>query len=327
MVDIPVNRRRGYSNDRQLAVRRSDDRLERSGFGFDAFEEMHRQFENMERQLIDFRPFDMFPFSETSSSSWFRQINEEMRRAHNEMMRFMQDSGLSRDLENFWQFPSIADCFTKDENGQTVFRTKFNLQAFDPEDIEVRVDNQTLSVNAKHTQRTSNSSSGQYFRRAMLLPEGVRTEEMKSRLDKSMTANMQLRNGVLTVEAPAPGVEIEKLGPSRVTRIPIEESGRRRRIHDRSIGKLRPKARKEGVRENVREGRDGTRHLNVSMPIDDVYDQKDISIQCGGGRLVVEGNNGDDHFTRAFYVPEDVDPEKLEAKLKNGVLTITGPIP
>ena len=67
---------------------------------------------------------------------------------------------------------------------QTIFRAKFNLETFDPEDIEVRVDNQTLSVQAKHTQRTQNSSSGQYFCRAMLLPDGVRTDELKSTLDK-----------------------------------------------------------------------------------------------------------------------------------------------
>ena len=67
---------------------------------------------------------------------------------------------------------------------QTIFRAKFDLGAFDPEDIEVRVDNQTLSVQAKHTQRSQNSSSGQYFCRAMVLPDGVRTEELKSKLEK-----------------------------------------------------------------------------------------------------------------------------------------------
>lgn len=53
MMDIPVNRR-SYSNDRQLAVRRSDG-LEKSGFGFDTLDEMDRQFENMERQLTSFQ--------------------------------------------------------------------------------------------------------------------------------------------------------------------------------------------------------------------------------------------------------------------------------
>lgn len=77
----------------------------------------------------------------------------------------------------------------------------------------------------------------------------------------------------------------------------------------------------------MRENRDGSRQLNISMPIDEVYDQKYISIQCGGGKLLVEGKRGDDHFTRTFYVPGDIDPDKLDAKLNNGVLTITGPIP
>nr|CDS33704.1 major egg antigen [Hymenolepis microstoma] len=267
----------------------------------------------MERQLTNFQPFDMFPFFDRGPGSWFRQMNEQMRRAHNQMMEFMRDSGMNRSFDDFWQFPSMADCFTKDENGRTIFRTKFNLQDFDPEDIEVRVENQTLSVHAKHVRRTSNSSSGQYFCRAMLLPDGIRTEELKSRLDK---------NGVLTVEAPAPSVNLEQLGPSRSQNIPIEDGGHRHRT-----GKLKSKLHKDAIKDNVRENQDGSRELNISLPVEDIYDQKDISIQCDGRKLYVEGDKGDDHFTRTFYIPEDTDLRKINAKLYNGVLTITGPVP
>ncbi|KAM3187207.1 hypothetical protein ACTXT7_002760 [Hymenolepis weldensis] len=310
MVDIPVSRRRGHSGDKQLAVRNTTSPARRdysrrdNHNDYNQFDEFDRYFDNMARQLTTFKPFDMFPFSDWGPGSLFRQMNEEMRRAHNEMMEFMRNTGMKSSFDDFWYFPSMVDCFTKDDNGQTIFRTKFNLQAFDPEDIEVRVDNQTLSIHARHTRRTSNSSSGQYFCKAMLLPDGVRTEELKSRLDK---------NGILTVEAPAPGVNLEQMGPSRYQRIPIEDSGRRRRI--------------DAIQENVREKRDGKRELNISLPVEDIYDQKDIRIRCGGGKLYVEGDNGENKFTRTFYIPEDTDADKINAKLNNGVLTITGPIP
>ncbi|KAH9284718.1 Major egg antigen [Echinococcus granulosus] len=318
-MEIPV--RRGHrSGDRQLAVRHSSgdrDTSHERDFPICPFTDLNRQFDTMERQLADFKPFDVFPSFGGSAGPWFTRINNEMRRVHNEMMNFMRDSGMQSNFDDFWRFPSIKDCFSKDENGQTWFRAKFDLQAFNPEDIEVKVENQTLSVHAKHTQRGNNSSSGQYFCRAMLLPDGVCTEEIKSKLDK---------NGVLTVEAPAPGIEVERLSPSRSTRIPIEEGGRRRRFYDRSVGRLRPKHRK-AREEYVREDQNGLRSLHITLPIDGIYEGNHLHIQCSGGKLVVEGERDDSYFSRSFHVPSDIDPESLDAKLCNGVLTITGPIP
>ncbi|KAL5966432.1 Major egg antigen [Taenia solium] len=310
-MEIPV-RRGDRSGDRQLAVRHSSsgrDTSHEHDFPVCPFTDLNRHFETMEKQLADFRPFDMFPFSGSSMGPWFTRINNEMRRVHKEMMDFMRDSGMQPNFDDFWHFPSMADCFTKDENGQTWFRTKFDLQSFNPEDIEVKVENQTLSIQAKHTQRGRNSSSGQYFCRAMLLPDGVRTEELKSKLDK---------NGVLTVEAPAPGVDVEHLGSSRSTRIPIEEDGRRRRFYDRSI---------EAREEYIKEDQNGLRSLHITLPIDKIYEEGHLHIRCGGGRLVVEGEKDDSYFSRSFPVPTDVEPERLDAKLRNGVLTISGPIP
>ncbi len=69
--------------------------------------------------------------------------------------------------------------------------------------------------------------------------------------------------------------------------------------------------------------------------------QDDIDINLTGNRLIVSGrreaeerHEGDNYFafersygtfTRAFTLPEGVDPDQVQAELKNGVLTLTIP--
>ena len=69
--------------------------------------------------------------------------------------------------------------------------------------------------------------------------------------------------------------------------------------------------------------------------------EKDIEISLAGDTLTVKGEKKEEHeekaqnryvserrygsFQRSFALPEDADPEKIEAAFKNGVLTITLP--
>ncbi|VDM34394.1 unnamed protein product [Hydatigera taeniaeformis] len=78
--------------------------------------------------------------------------------------------------------------------------------------------------------------------------------------------------------------------------------------------------------EHVKEDQNGLRSLHITLPIDEIYEENHLHIRCGGGRLVVEGEKDDSYFSRSFPVPSDVDPESLNAKLYDGILTISGPI-
>jgi HSP20 family protein len=69
--------------------------------------------------------------------------------------------------------------------------------------------------------------------------------------------------------------------------------------------------------------------------------EKDIEISLAGDTLTVKGEKKEEReekaesryvserrfgsFQRSFQLPEDADPEKIEAGFKNGVLTITLP--
>ena len=81
----------------------------------------------------------------------------------------------------------------------------------------------------------------------------------------------------------------------------------------------------ETQQEYIREGPDGSQTLYITLPIDDVYNENDIHIRYGNGKLVVEGERDDAQFTRTFRVPRNMAPEDIDARFYNGVLTITGP--
>jgi HSP20 family protein len=69
--------------------------------------------------------------------------------------------------------------------------------------------------------------------------------------------------------------------------------------------------------------------------------EKDIEVKVAGGMLTIKGEKSEEKeekkkdvyvserrygsFQRSFSVPEDVDADKLEASVKNGVLTVTMP--
>lgn len=61
MVDIPVSRRRGYSGDKQLAVRNTTSPARRDYSrrddhnDYNQFDEFDRYFDNMARQLTTFK--------------------------------------------------------------------------------------------------------------------------------------------------------------------------------------------------------------------------------------------------------------------------------
>ena len=70
-------------------------------------------------------------------------------------------------------------------------------------------------------------------------------------------------------------------------------------------------------------------------------EEKDVELSLAGGLLTLKGEKQQSReeeaegaylserrfgsFSRSFRVPEDVDPERIEAKFKNGVLTVTLP--
>lgn len=84
--------------------------------------------------------------------------------------------------------------------------------------------------------------------------------------------------------------------------------------------------------------KDGAYEITAELP---GMAEKDIDVQVSGGMLVIKGEKKEEKeekkknyhlserhfgsFRRSFRVPDSVEPDKIEAEFKNGVLTLTLP--
>lgn len=84
--------------------------------------------------------------------------------------------------------PSIVD-----EGGQKKIQYNLNVRGFKPENITLKTKEGQLVVSAKQQEKGEDYCVDREFHRMMTIPEGVKLEDLKSRLTPS---------GVLQVEAP-----------------------------------------------------------------------------------------------------------------------------
>ncbi|ELU14531.1 hypothetical protein CAPTEDRAFT_174341 [Capitella teleta] len=79
-------------------------------------------------------------------------------------------------------------------DGSRVFRQKFNVQGYEPGDLQVKVDGNAIRVTAKHEEKYGGkTSSTRQFNRQVDVPENVNPDKLVSYLSP---------DGILTLEAP-----------------------------------------------------------------------------------------------------------------------------
>lgn len=135
----------------------------------------------------------------------FDEMNHDIYRMHHDLRRNMArvspqepisagGDALTKSMK------SIRDkIFTKDDGNQE-FRLNVDMNAFKPEEIDVKIKDKTLSINAKHEEKTEDSQILHQFSRSFTIPEDVEPECLVCSVSK---------DGVLTVKGPvgAPAIE------------------------------------------------------------------------------------------------------------------------
>lgn len=101
----------------------------------------------------------------------------------------------------------------KDSNGLPVFRARFNVREYKPEEVNVKMDTNKVIVGAKHEEKGQKSSVTREYNREVNIPREVDPMTLQCTLST---------DGVLTVEAPLPVPQYktsktEQGGPHRVT--------------------------------------------------------------------------------------------------------------
>ena len=83
----------------------------------------------------------------------------------------------------------------KDHNGRPVFRARFNVHEYKPEEVNVKMEANKIIVYAKHEEKDGHKSVSREFSREVNIPNEVDPMALQCTISK---------DGILTVEAPMP---------------------------------------------------------------------------------------------------------------------------
>jgi len=126
--------------------------------------------------------------------------------------RWLMPKGIfDEDLAKF-QFKDEVLCVKDDDNK---FEVSIDTHGFRPEDLQVKIQDNVVSIQGKHEEKTDESNSKSYVSRhlakSFTLPRGCKMETVSSNLSK---------DGLLIVSAPK--IEASRQGTSPSRKIPIE---------------------------------------------------------------------------------------------------------
>ncbi|KAK7479742.1 hypothetical protein BaRGS_00029018 [Batillaria attramentaria] len=106
---------------------------------------------------------------------------------------------------------SIRECIVDKDDGGQEFRLNVDVNAFKPEEVEVKTTGQQLNIKAKHEEKTKDSAVLHEFSRSYTLPEDVDPDSLVCSLSK---------DGIMTVKGPVAALE----GPPEKKKKAIEEA-------------------------------------------------------------------------------------------------------
>ncbi|XP_021912815.1 alpha-crystallin B chain isoform X3 [Zootermopsis nevadensis] len=167
-----------------------------------------------------------FSVIDTEFSNIRERFDAEMRKMEEEMARFRSelmtresnfftksttstsstattDGGAQKGEVKTW-LDGFNSPLIQNEGDSKLLKLRFDVSQYQPEEIVVKTVDNKLLVHAKHEEKTESKSVYREYNREFMLPKGTNPESIKSSLSK---------DGVLTVEAPLPAIEGEKLIP------------------------------------------------------------------------------------------------------------------
>lgn len=154
---------------------------------------------------------DDLSFAERQGRVWGdmeRDLERRRREWEDEIERMRKDF-FTLKPEDSGRLESISDKFKmgdslkdeargvveKDDSGQPVFRVRFNVATYKPEEVSVKIDTNKLVVHAKHEEKSDNKSVSREYSREVDLPRDIDAMALQCAIST---------DGVLTVEAPMP---------------------------------------------------------------------------------------------------------------------------
>ncbi|GFO35004.1 major egg antigen [Plakobranchus ocellatus] len=204
----------------------------------------------------------------------------------------------------------MQSMFETDSDGVQRYRVRFDVSEFQPEEIQVKVQENKLIVNAKHEEKSAQTSVSREYSRQVDIPSTVDQETMQCVLSK---------DGVLTVEAPVSQPTITQAEPV----FPATSSPQLKTL---DVG--------TPVKNPIITEADGSRKLRLQVDIGD-FKPEDVVVKTMDRKLIVHAEHEEKtsgrtlhkEFNKEYDLPESVDPATIQAYIADDRnLTIEAPL-
>ena len=161
-------------------------------------QDVYRRHNHLNRSMIHLLPSDFHHVSRINN-----QIEQMENFFHNALdgvgEQLVNDTGRAGDARQPLM-KNVQQCITTKDDGSRELKMNFDLNAFKPEEINVKTKGKVLSINAKHEEKNENSQFFRQFSQSFTLPDEVDAERVECSLTK---------DGVMTLKAPcsAPAIQ------------------------------------------------------------------------------------------------------------------------
>jgi len=221
---------------------------------------------------------------------------------------------------------NLKTVFINDLQGGQKFKVRFDVSNFRPEEIQVRVQDNKLSVSAKHEEKSSKSSVSKEYSRQLDIPSNVEQDKLQCILSK---------DGILSIEGP---VKDSKPMLSKETVLPIQHgpsspvsTPNNQIVIARPLDVASPVS---PVKNPIITEPDGTRKLRLSVDVGE-FRPEEIVVKTDQRKLIVHaeheeklsGRTMHKEFNKEYELPESVDQTSISAYIGDeGKLYIEAPL-
>ncbi|KAK3797314.1 hypothetical protein RRG08_014942 [Elysia crispata] len=234
---------------------------------------------------------------------------DEFDRMRQEFFTLKPSEKSSQPLTSLNLDTGMHSMFETDSDGVQRYRVRFDVSEFQPEEIQVKVQENKLLVNAKHEEKSAQTSVSREYSRQVDIPNTVDQDRMQCVLSK---------DGVLTVEA---SVLQPSISPD--TAYPAKSSPQMKSL---DLG--------TPVKNPIVTEADGSRKLRLQVDIGE-FRPEDVVVKTMDRKLIVHAEHEEKtsgrtlhkEFNKEYDLPESVDPATIQAFIADDRnLTIEAPL-
>ncbi|XP_046580701.1 major egg antigen-like [Haliotis rubra] len=206
------------------------------------------------------------------------------------------------------QMDNNKTLFETDSEGRQKFKVRFDVSEFKAEEIQVKVQQSKIIVNARHEEKTSNSTVSREYSRQVDIPSQVDPDKLQCLLSK---------DGILSIEGPVQNLL------QREVMLPIQSD-----TTSKPLGVATP------VKNPIITEADGSRRLRLQVDVGE-FNPEDIVVKTMDKKLIVHAERQEKmtnrtlhkEFNKEYDLPDSVDPTTITAYIaEDKQLTIEAPL-